>query len=126
MCDSSKDQAYKFSERECLDMLKKNIKLDVSLKLSLSVDKITKRNLLKEPEQLMEDNIDVDSNDDRVQANLENNQSLQENIRKRQLTSSLMKNFLKKKSTQWKTQMIAETKDSAKKNRFYDSTTCCI
>ena len=71
MCDSSKVQANEISEKQCLDMLIKNIKLDVSLKLSLSIDKITKRDLLKEPGQLVDDNVDVDSNDDRVKANLE-------------------------------------------------------
>ena len=70
MCDSSKVQANEISEKQCLDMLIKNIKLDVSLKLSLSIDKITKRDLLKEPGQLVDDNVDVDSNNDRVKTNL--------------------------------------------------------
>ena len=70
MCDSSKDQANEFSEKQCLDMRIENIKLDVSLKLSLSVDKMTKRDLLKEPGQLVDNNVDVDSNDDREKANL--------------------------------------------------------
>ena len=57
MCDSSKDQANEFSEQQCQDMLIKNIKLDVSLKLSSPVDDMTKNDLVKGSEQLVEDNI---------------------------------------------------------------------
>ena len=115
MCDSSKDQANEFSEKQCLDMLIKNIKLDVSLKVTSSIDRMTERNLLKEPEQLVEGSTDVDSSDVSVQSILENQQDLQENTRKRQLSSTSMKNSPIKKSMKRKKQMITETKASEKK-----------
>ena len=130
MCDSSKDQANEFSEQQCQDMLIKNIKLDVSLKLSSPVDDMTKNdlvkgseqlvedninNLLKETEQLVEDNIGVETNDDKVQVYVENNQDSEENTRKRQLASSARKISPTKKSPLRKKQMIAETKDTERK-----------
>ena len=77
--------------------------MSVSLKVTLSIDRMTERNLLKEPEQLVEGNTDVDSNDDLVQSILENKQDLQENTRKRQLSSSSMKISPRKNSIQQKT-----------------------
>ena len=115
MCDSSNDQANEFSEKQCVDMLIKNIKLDVSLKVTSSIDRMTERNLLKEPEQLVEGSTDVDSIDVWVQSILENEQDLQENTRKKQLSSSSMKISPIKKSMKRKKQMITETKASEKK-----------
>ena len=92
----------------------KNIKLDENLKMSSPVYKIIENNLLTEPDQLIQDNDDAKSNDDKIQVNIENNQPSQENTRKRKLASIVRKNYPKKKSTQQRRQENVESYDSEK------------
>ena len=115
MCNSSKDQANEFSEKQCLEMLLKNIKLDENLKMSSPVYKTIENNLLTEPDHLKHGNDDVKSNDDKIQVNIENNQPSQESTRKRKLASISRKSSPKKKSTQQRTQTNAESYDSEKR-----------
>ena len=115
MCDSNEDQANEFSEKQCLDMLIKNIKLDVGLKLSYPVNETTTMELLKEPKQLVEGNIIDNSNDCKHQGNVENNQDSKENTKKRQLVSKKRKISPKKIAIEPKKQRIAETNGSGMK-----------
>ena len=115
MCNSSKDQANEFSEKQCLDMLLKNIKLDENLIMSSPIYKTTENDLLIEPDQLIHGNDDAKSNDDKVQVNVENNQAPQESIRKRKLASIARKISPKNKSTQQRKQINTESHDSEKK-----------
>ena len=107
MCDSSKDQANEFSEKQCWDMLIKNIKGNVRLKLALTVDCMTENDISKEIEQLEEDSTDTDSNDDNVPVTV-----------KRELTSGTRK-ITPKKKPQRKKQIILKTKNIEKKKRDF-------
>ena len=115
MCNSSKDQANEFSEKQCLDMLLKNIKLDENLIMSSPICKTEENDLLIEPDQLIHGNEDAKSNDDKVEVNVENNQASQESIRKRKLASIARKISPKNKSTQQRKQINTESHDSEKK-----------
>ena len=108
MCDSSKIQANEFSEKQCRDMLIQNIKLDVRLKLSSSVDCMTEKDISKKIQHFEEDTTDDDSNDgNNVPVNI-----------KRQLTSGTRKTTPKKKP-QRKKQTIVKTKNKEKKKRDF-------
>ena len=62
MYNSSKDQANECSEKQCLEMLLKNIKLDEYLKMSSPVYETKENDVLVEPDQLIHGNDDAKSN----------------------------------------------------------------
>ena len=82
--------------------------------MSSPVYKIIENNLLTEPDQLIQDNDDAKSNDDKIQVNIENNQPSKGITRKRKLASIARKDSPKKKSMQQRRQTNTESHDSEK------------
>ena len=115
MCDSTENQINEFSEKQCRDMLIQNIKLDVSLKLSSSVDCMTEKDVVEKVQHFDKDTTDDDSNEgNNVPVNI-----------KRQLTSGTRKTTPKKKP-QRKKQMIVKTKNTEKKKRDFMIGQCVV